>query len=112
MSPLGRGRITRLAFANQERLDSLQRGMRCSLSPRERVRVREPDVANQNGRTNFARSTRLAPRAGGLCYPKINFRLPSENDWRKSPRALVFRAFFPPHPGPLPWGEGESSAVW
>src|SRR5713101_7544331 len=64
----------------------------------------EPDVANQNGRTNLARSTRLAPRAGGLCYPKINFRLPSENGWRMPPRALVFRAFFPPHPGPLPWG--------
>ncbi len=72
----------------------------------------EPDVANQNGRRNLASTTRLAPRAGGLCYPKVNFRLPSNNDWRKPPRALVFRAFFPPHPGPLPWGEGESPAAW
>ncbi len=33
-SPLGRGRIARRVFANPERLDSLQRGMRCSLSLR------------------------------------------------------------------------------
>ncbi len=39
-SPLGRGRIARRVFANPERLDSLQRGMRCSLSLRERARVR------------------------------------------------------------------------
>ena len=66
----------------------------------------ESDVANQNGRTNLASSIRLAPRAGGLCYPNTNFRLPSRNHWRKPPSALVSRAFFPPHPGPLPLGGG------
>ncbi len=39
-SPPGRGRIVRRAFANPERLDFSQRGMRCSLSLRERARVR------------------------------------------------------------------------
>ncbi len=39
-SPNGRGRIVRRALGNPERLDSSQRGMRCSLSLRERVRVR------------------------------------------------------------------------
>ncbi len=39
-SPLGRGRISRRAFANPERLDSPPRGIRCSLSLRERARVR------------------------------------------------------------------------
>src|SRR5947209_7478704 len=34
------GRIVRCAFANPERLDSSQRGMRCPLSLRERARVR------------------------------------------------------------------------
>src|SRR2546427_2673441 len=72
----------------------------------------QPDVANQNGRTNLARSTRLAPRAGGLCYPNINFRLPSRNGWRKPPRAWVFRAFFPPHPGPIALELGESTALF
>src|SRR5437899_12923141 len=35
-----RGRTVRGAFANPERLDSSPRGMRCSLSLRERARVR------------------------------------------------------------------------
>src|SRR5713226_6825227 len=35
-----RGRTVRRAFANPERFDSSQRGMRCSLSLRERARVR------------------------------------------------------------------------
>src|SRR5437899_7405261 len=39
-SPLGRGRIARRAFANPERVDSSQRGVWCSLSRRERARVR------------------------------------------------------------------------
>jgi hypothetical protein len=45
--PLGRGRIARRAFANPERLDSLPRGMPCSLSLWERARVRgnEADFA-------------------------------------------------------------------
>ena len=34
-SPLGRGRSARCVFADPERLDSLQRGMRCSLSLRQ-----------------------------------------------------------------------------
>ncbi len=38
--PLGRGRIVNRAFANQERLDSSQRGVRRSLSLWERGRVR------------------------------------------------------------------------
>src|SRR5260221_8435163 len=38
-SPLGRGRISRRAFANPERLDSSQRGMRCSLYLREREKT-------------------------------------------------------------------------
>src|SRR2546428_656149 len=39
-SPGGRERIARQACANPEQLDSSQRGMRCSLSPRERARGR------------------------------------------------------------------------
>src|SRR5207245_778381 len=39
-SPAGRGRIVRRVFANPERLDSSQRGMRHPLSLRERARVR------------------------------------------------------------------------
>src|SRR5229473_208506 len=39
-SPLGRGRTVRGAFANPGRLDWLQRGTRCSLSLRERARMR------------------------------------------------------------------------
>src|SRR5713226_7610039 len=39
-SPLGRGSVARRAFANPERLDLSPRGMRYSLSLRERVRVR------------------------------------------------------------------------
>src|SRR5712692_5746112 len=39
-SPLGRGRIACRACANPKRLDSSQRGTRCSLSLRERARVR------------------------------------------------------------------------
>src|SRR6266699_1914012 len=30
---------------------------------------------------------------------------------RQLASALVFRAWLPPHPGPLPWGEGESPAA-
>src|SRR5216684_7350876 len=39
-SPLGRGRIVRRAFADAGRLESSRRGMRGSLSLRERARVR------------------------------------------------------------------------
>ncbi len=60
-SPLGRGRIVHRACANPQRLDLSRRGMRCSLSLRERGRVRgERSGTNQNGRTNFASSTRPA----------------------------------------------------
>src|SRR6266851_3164376 len=38
--PVGSGRIARRAWANQERLDSSRRGLRCSLSLGERARVR------------------------------------------------------------------------
>src|SRR5713226_7441473 len=71
----------------------------------------ERGAANQNGRTNSARSARPIPRVSGLCCPKTNFPTHSKQDRRQPPSALVFRALLPPHPGPLPWGEGESSAA-
>jgi len=44
-----RGRIVRCAFADPERLDSSPRGMRCSLSRRERARVRGKAACNCQG---------------------------------------------------------------
>src|SRR6266849_5456027 len=60
-SPLGRGRIVRRAFANPERLDSSQRGVRCSLSLRERARVRgnETPPTQTAGRILQAKLERL-----------------------------------------------------
>src|SRR6266705_3165897 len=75
------------ACANPERLDSSRRGMGCSLSLRERVRVRG----------NETPPTKTAGRI-----------LRAQLDRRKQAGALVFRALLPPHPGPLPQGEGES----
>src|SRR6266700_6153816 len=49
-SPNGRGRIVRRPLANPERLDSPQRGMRCSLSLRVRVRGNETQPAKTAGR--------------------------------------------------------------
>jgi hypothetical protein len=42
-----------------------------------------------------------------LSYPKTNIPTHFKNGRRKQASALVFRALFTPHPGPLPWGEGE-----
>ena len=47
----------------------------------------------------------------GLCHPKTNPPRLSNNQRRKQSSALVFLALLPPHPGPLPEGEGESSAA-
>ena len=59
--PLGRGRIDRRGFADQERLDSSGRGMRYSLSLRERVRVRgnETQPTETAGRILQAQPDRL-----------------------------------------------------
>src|SRR6266568_6358986 len=70
----------------------------------------ERDVANRNGRKSSASSARPFPRVSGLCYPKTNFPTRFKNDRRKQASALVFRAWLPPHPGPLPWGEGEDES--
>jgi hypothetical protein len=97
-SPQSRGRIVRRAFANPERLDPSQRGMRCSLSLGEGQGEGERDAANPNGRTKFASSARSAPRLCNPGYAKTNFPTCSKNDRGKPPSALVFRAFLPPHP--------------
>src|SRR6266571_5654661 len=70
----------------------------------------ERDVANRNGRKSSASSARPFPRVSGLCSPKTNFPTRFKNDRRKQVGALVFRALLPPHPSPLPWGEGENEA--
>ena len=54
---------------------------------------------------------RLRPRAGACRNGFAGGRVAvGELEWRGVCRGEVER-FFPPHPGPLPWGEGESSAV-
>src|SRR5713226_8282606 len=64
-SPLGRGRIVHRAFANPERLDTLPRGMRSSLSLGERARVRgnETEPTKTAGRIFEAQLDRL-PESG------------------------------------------------
>ncbi len=59
--PVGKGRIARHACANPERLNSSRRGMRCSLSLRERARVRgnETQPAKRAGRSLQAQLHRL-----------------------------------------------------
>src|SRR6266852_3371218 len=62
-SPRGRGRIARRGFANPEPLDSSPRGMRNSLSLRERARVRGKAACNCQG---------LGALLGaGLCFPSL-----------------------------------------
>src|SRR6266849_3556641 len=57
-----RGRIVRRAFANPERLDSSQCGMRCSLALRERARVRgnETPQSRTAGRILQAQADRFS----------------------------------------------------
>src|SRR6266581_4492264 len=57
--PAGRGRSARCVFANPERLDSLQRGMRCSLSQRERAGVR-------------GKETQPTKTAGGILHAQLH----------------------------------------
>src|SRR6266568_5259734 len=61
LSAQRRGKIARHAFANPERLESSQRGMRRSLSLRERVRVRgnETQPTETAGRILQAQPNRL-----------------------------------------------------
>jgi len=70
----------------------------------------ERDGATQNGRTNFASSTRPFPGARGLCHPKTNVPTRYKKDGRKQASALLFRALLPtPALSPLvPRGERET----
>src|SRR6266568_3689497 len=65
-SPLGRGRIASRARDNPERLHSSRRGTRCSLSLRERARVRgnETPPTKTAGRILQAQLDRLSEPRG------------------------------------------------
>src|SRR2546426_858174 len=87
--------------------DSSQRGVRCSLSLRERARVRGNETQpSQDGRTNVASSTRPDPRLRvGYHFERRACR------WRKRAvaSALVFRPPLPPLPA-LSLGERENAS--
>ena len=81
----------------------------CSLSLRERARVRgnETQPSKTAGRILQAQLDRLHERA----WISHQAQSLSMAEARAVASAWVFRALLPPHPGPLPWGEGESSAA-
>ena len=112
--PLPRGgRIVRRAFANPERLESSQRGMRRSLSLRERVRVRgnETPPTKLAGRILRAQLDRLPEPVTCATQEQVS-RHARRTTGVNREAELVFRALRPPHPGPLPLsgGEGECFA--
>src|SRR5713101_919641 len=93
-SPCGRGRTVRCAFANPERLDSSPRGIRCSLSLRERARVRGTAACN---------CERLGTLPGlALCVPSLRVL-----DFIDSSQGRWVAERFVPSPPPSPQGEGE-----
>ena len=101
------------AFARTERLDSSQRRMRCSLSLRERARVRgkETQPTKTPGRILQAQPDRLPQSVGRATQKQISRRaLRTTGVSRQAHRC--FERCFPLTPA-LPWGEGESpAAAW
>src|SRR5713101_2309326 len=89
-----RGRTVRCAFANSERPDSSQRGLRCSLSLRE-------GQGEGEGGLQLPGVRRFGSRGPLLSFAQCN-RL-----HRQFAAALGCGGFLPPHPGPLPLGGGE-----
>src|SRR6266702_2197618 len=107
-SPLGRGRISRRACANPRRLDSSRRGMRCSLSLRERVRVRgnEAPPTKSAGRILQAQLDRLSEPVACATQKQIS-RHARRTTGVNREAELVFRALRPPYPPPPPPHRGE-----
>ena len=73
----------------------------------------ERDAADQNGRTNFASSPRPAPRVrvDDNMEPKAcRARKGAQSQGRPVPDCRTIETNSP-HPGPLPRGEGESTAA-
>jgi len=100
--PQSRRRIVRRAFANPERLDPSQRGMRCSLSLGERARVRgnETQPTETAGRSLQAQLDRL---------PESEFAITSSAEPVDGRRArgrkrIGVSSVSSPSPRPLPWG--------
>jgi len=89
-SPCGRERIAREACANPEQLDSSQRGMRFSLSPRERARVRGKAAYNCQG-------LGVSPDVG-LCFPSLRV----VDSIGSSPARWFAERFFPLTPALSP----------
>src|SRR5438552_1726039 len=91
--PRRRGRIVRRTFANPKRLDSSQGGMRCSLSQRERARVRGKAACNSHGL---------------VALPGVELCAPSLIDFiGSSPARWFAERFFPLTPS-LSLGEREN----
>ncbi len=100
-SPQSRGRIVRRAFANPERLDPSQRGMRCSLSLRERARVRgnETQPTQTAGRILQAQLDRLPDSVTRATQKQISRRALRTIGVSRQAHWCFERSF--------PWGEGE-----
>src|SRR5713226_3844108 len=103
-SPSGRGSVARRAFANPERLDLSPRGMRYSLSLRERVRVR----GNGTPPTETPRRLLQAQidwlAEAGLAI--ISSPEPVDGRRARGRKRTGVSSMPSPSPRPLPWGEG------
>ena len=110
-SPLGRGRISHRACANPERLDSPQRGMRCSLSQRERARVRgnETPPTKTAGRILQAQLDRFPEPMDCATQKQISRRALRTTGVSRQVH-WSFERCFPLTPALFPWGEGEDEA--
>src|SRR5216684_2579391 len=108
-SPLGRGRIARRAFVNPERLDSSQRGMRRSLSLRERARVRgnETQPTKTAGRILRAQRERVSESE----LATTSSEKPVDGRRTRGRQRIGVSSVPSPSPRPLPRGEGEWPAA-
>jgi hypothetical protein len=110
-SPWGRGRIARRAVVNPQRLDSSQRGMRRSLSLRERARVRgnQTQPTKTAGRILPAQPDRLPDSE----LTTTSSARPVDGGSARGRKRIGVSSVASPSPRPLPWGEGEShAAAW
>jgi hypothetical protein len=105
-----RGRIFRRACANPERLDSSQRGMRSSLSLRERVRGRgnQTQPTKTTGRILQAQFDRLPEPVACGTQKQISRRALRSTGVSRQAHWCFERCF--PLTQALPWGEGECFA--
>ena len=101
------GRISHRACANPERLDSPQRGMRCSLPEGEGgVRGNETPPTKTAGRILQAQLDRFPEPMDCATQKQISRRALRTTGVSRQAH-WSFERYLPPHPSPLPWGEGE-----